>query len=339
MATFRKRGDGWRAEIVRNIDGKRIRLSDTFPTKAHAQTWATEKEAELLGIRRTGLTNTIALPGQDGKTLQEAIERYQKEVSPTKKGAKWELLRLNAITRDYPQLAATQLPRLTPEHIAQWRDDRLKHVQGPSVSREMILLSSVLSHARREWRWLSANPMSDVKKPSNNKPRDARITENEATTIATAMGFTGKPPATLSAEVGLMFLLAIETAMRSGEIVALTWNHIFLKDRYLTISDSKNGDRRDVPLSAHAIELLKLMAGKNDPAVFSVTDASRDALFRKLKPVEFAHINFHDTRHEATTRLSKKLDVLSLARVTGHRDLKSLMIYYNESASDMAHRL
>ena len=49
-----------------------------------------------------------------------------------------------------------------------------------------------------------------------------------------------------------------------------------------------------------------------------------------------AGITFHDTRHAACTRLAKKLHVLELARMIGHRDLKSLMIYFNESAEDTA---
>lgn len=73
MATFTKRGKTWRAQITRTIDGKSVRLSESFPTKAHAQAWATEKEAELLNIKRTGLTNTIAMPGKDGKTLEDAL--------------------------------------------------------------------------------------------------------------------------------------------------------------------------------------------------------------------------------------------------------------------------
>ena len=47
-------------------------------------------------------------------------------------------------------------------------------------------------------------------------------------------------------------------------------------------------------------------------------------------------MTFHDTRHEATTRLSSTLHILALAAVTGHRDIKELMTYYDESAEDIA---
>lgn len=338
MATFRKRGDTWRAEIVRAIDGKRIRISETFPTKAHAQAWATEKEAELLGIVRSGATGRIALPGQDAKTLHEALTRYRDEVSPTKKGARWEVLRINAILRDFPDFTSCQLPKLTPERVAAWRDDRIKDVAASTVNREMILLSSIISHTRREWQWITTNPVSDVRKPSLPRPRDQRISNDDATAIAAACGFTeGKQPNTLAGEVGLMFLLSIETGMRAGEMTGLAWHDIH--HRHLTLRHTKNGDQRDVPLSPRAVELMELMKGRDKHRIFTVSDASRDVLFRKHRPAHLGHIHFHDARHEAVTRLSKKLDVLQLARMIGHRDLKSLMIYYNEHASDIAARL
>jgi len=50
-------------------------------------------------------------------------------------------------------------------------------------------------------------------------------------------------------------------------------------------------------------------------------------------------LTFHDTRHEAITRLAKKLDVLDLARMVGHRDIKQLLTYYNKSAKEIASQL
>lgn len=248
-------------------------------------------------------------------------------------------MRINAILRDYPSLTSCQLHKLTPEHLARWRDDRLQQVQSPTVAREMNLVASVIEHARREWRWLSSNPARDVRKPPNNRPRDQRITDEQANEIAHALGFNESQPQTMSAEVGLMFLLSIETAMRAGEFIELEWSRVHLKKRYLTLNQTKNGNKRDVPLSARAIQLLTLMHAKNDTTVFTVSNGSRDVLFRNGKPDHLKHIHFHDARHEAVTRLASKLDVLELARMIGHRDLKSLMIYYNKSASEIADKL
>lgn len=76
------------------------------------------------------------------------------------------------------------------------------------------------------------------------------------------------------------------------------------------------------------------------PLVFGLNESQVDALFRKAKGLAgITDLHFHDTRHTAITRLAKKVPVLDLARMVGHRDIKMLMVYYNESAEDIARRL
>lgn len=335
MAAIRKRGTAWRAEIVRTIDGKRIRISESFATKQQAQAWAIEKEAELLGIRRTGATHR--LDADQSITLSETLERYRDQVTPTKRGAHWEKLRINLIIREFPELGSTRLPKLSPEILAKWRDKRLSQVSGSTVNREMNIISAVLEHARREWRLVASNPCRDVRRPPNPRHREQRISDVGRDTIAAALGFDGKPPTRKRQEVAIMFLVAVETGMRSGELVNLRWRDV--QEHHLRITTSKNGDARDIPLSRSARELIGLMKGKNSDSVFSVGDRERDAIYRKYRPKEFDHIKFHDTRHEAVTRLSRKLDVLELARMIGHRDLKSLMVYYNPSPGELSQKL
>jgi integrase len=144
----------------------------------------------------------------------------------------------------------------------------------------------------------------------------------------------------------LAFLIAIETAMRQGEIVGTTRSNLHLAQRYVHIPKSKNGDARDVPLSARAMALFERLPDiKGEPRCFPISQASVDALWRKVRTKvanetpHIADLNFHDSRHEATTRLSRKLNVLALAKMIGHRDLQSLMIYYDETAAELAARL
>lgn len=79
------------------------------------------------------------------------------------------------------------------------------------------------------------------------------------------------------------------------------------------------------------------MNGRDPDRVFTVSSASADALFRKAKARALIEgLHFHDTRREATSRLAKKVDVLTLARITGHKDLRMLMIYYQTDMADVA---
>jgi integrase len=126
----------------------------------------------------------------------------------------------------------------------------------------------------------------------------------------------------------------------------LTPDRVFLKKRYLRLLETKNGDARNVPLSSVAATILELLLDDcGDGPVFGLNSAILDALFRKYRDKakaecpELEPVRFHDTRHEAVSRLARKLDVLDLARMIGHRDIRSLMIYYNEHASDIATRL
>lgn len=115
---------------------------------------------------------------------------------------------------------------------------------------------------------------------------------------------------------------------------------------------TKNGDSRQVPLSSAAVELLRVInevhkATSDRPAerVFTITGPTLDVLFRRARDraavdcPSCATVRFHDARGEAITRLSRKLDVLELARVIGHRSLASLMFYYSKSASEIAKKL
>jgi integrase len=98
---------------------------------------------------------------------------------------------------------------------------------------------------------------------------------------------------------------------------------------------TKNGQSRDVPLSARALEIWKMV-----PEGFGLNAPILDALFRKAKKnAGIEGLTFHDTRHEAITRLAQKLDVLDLARMVGHTNVKQLLTYYNPTAEDIASRL
>jgi len=89
-------------------------------------------------------------------------------------------------------------------------------------------------------------------------------------------------------------------------------------------------------LSKRAIELLD----KVKPKYFTVNSALHSVLFRRACiDAGVEGITFHDSRSAALMRLSKKLDILDLARMTGHKDLKSLMIYYRKTASELADQL
>jgi integrase len=316
MVAPTKRGTKWIHRI--QVNGKRT--SGTFDTKAAALAWE--------AVQRTAPTGG----GATTQTNQDAFERYECEVSRKKKGYRWEALRLAAFGRQ--SLGPLKIKDTNESHIAAWRDERLKSVTGSTVDREMNLLSNVFTIARKEWKWITSSPTTDVSRPKGNPPRFRRVTQNEIDQICVALGWRDQPPVTKQQRVAAAFLFAIETGMRAGEICGLTKRTV--TPPVALVLDPKNGEDRRVPMSPRAIELWNMV-----PEGFGVTAASVDALFRAARDerTTIEDLHFHDSRHEATTRLAKKLHVLDLARMTGHKDIRKLMIYYNESAEDIAAKL
>ncbi len=325
MASFSERPGGWLARVRRNG----VSQSRVFPTKAQARAWAAEIEAEAITGRTT-------LPK---KTVREAFNRYAETVAPTHRGERWEVLRLRRIEAELK--SETMLTDLTAPVLSAWRDKRLASVSPASVAREMKLLGSVFGVAKREWKWLTENPLDDVKKPRQPEHRRRRVSQDEIERLSLALGYEpGEIATTFTSQVAVAFLFAIETAMRQGEILRLTRDTVDFEKRTAYLPKTKNGSARTVPLSSRAVELLHQLPRKENGQLFSVSAASCDALFRKAKARALIDdLHFHDTRREGTSRLSKKVEVLTLARITGHKDLRMLMIYYEEDMSSVAQRL
>ena len=327
MAYFRKRGDKWSAEIRKN--GKSI--SKRFANKKLAQQWALMMEAGD-NIEKTSKI-----------TLGEALERYGREYSHKKKAAKNEINRIRRIrTWD---IAYKRLDDITLQDLNALRDDMLTKVAPATVNRELGLIMLTYKTARVQWEITNNNPCANFKFPKEPPPRFRRISDSEHDRILSALFYDeNKPVSHVRDEVAIAYMLAIETGMRQGEIWGLTWDNIHLEDRYLTLYDTKNSDNRDVPLSTRAIELLSKLQKRdnyrdNNNVFKSRQDHGAIVFRRALKIAQIDDLRFHDTRHEAITRLARKLDVLDLARMIGHRDPRSLMIYYNPTAKEIADRL
>lgn len=335
MANYSKVKTGWRAQIA--IQG--VRESRTMSTKAEAIAWATAREAEIRAGKATGI--------QAGRTVGDAFDRYEKEVSAAKRGHRFESLRLAAIGKwevNGKPFRDMRLVDASSEVLGKWRDHRLNtdKMSGSTVNRELNLLSNVFATAAKEWKWIAASPTTDVRRPKESEPRDRLYTDDEIERVCFALGFDldGEERAeTVSQRIAVAYLFAIETAMRAGEICGLVPRDV--AGRVATLTETKNGTKRKVPLSTRAVELLELLPlPEEGGTVFGLTTKSLDALFRKARTrAGIDDATFHDTRHLAITRLAKKLNVLDLARMVGHRDLRQLQVYYNETAEAIASRL
>jgi len=136
-------------------------------------------------------------------------------------------------------------------------------------------------------------------------------------------------------------ILALETAMRRGELLSLRWEHVNLDTCVAHLPDTKNGEARDVPLSSRAIAALTALPRAMSGDVLPTTaEGLKNAFERARKRAKMEHFNFHDLRHEAISRLFEAgWNVMEVAAVSGHKDLQSLKRYTNLKATDLAKKM
>ena len=341
MPTITPVGNRWRSQIrLPNQPSE----SQTFDTKREAKAWGNQREAELRAVANRKPLNY---------SIGQAIERYIADIAPKHKGGEFEIKRLQAIARTLP--IHKPIAKFDSIFWEDWRDSRLKTLKRNSttqtlssgtVRREMCDLSLVFKHAKK-LKWITENPLKGVERPTEGKPRKIVITTEQIEAMFRSLQYTrGKKPTTTKQFVAAMFDLALESGMRSSEIVNLEWDRVFFEQDYIHIDESKNGDSRDVPMSPISKIILKSMIGIYEYKVFPVDHRNRDSVFRKArKAARLSGFTFHDARHTAATNIAAKMRhsdmppiqaVFEFCNMFGWRDINEALTYFKPKASEVA---
>ena len=326
MPTIRKKGDRqWHVQIRKS--GYPVQTK-TFTTRSDAEKWATIIESEMergVFVSRSEAEATL---------LSEVINRYRREVLPSKRGAASDESRLKTLDAHF---GVYKLASITSSAVAKFRDERLKAVGPQSVIHEVNLLNRVLKAATMDWGigLPGGLPTAHVRKPTKPRGRDRRVSQDELDAILEHSE---------SAELATIIALALETAMRRGELAALTWVNIDLKKCVAYLPKNKTDFPRSVPLSKAALAALKQLPRHiREGKVFQLQPASISQAFeRACEPhrANLVDLRFHDLRHEATSRLFEKgLNVMEVATITGHKTLDMLKRYTHLKAEDLAKKL
>lgn len=326
MPTIRKKGDRqWHVQIRKS--GYPVQTK-TFTTRSDAEKWATIIESEM---ERGVFVSRIEA---EATLLREAIDRYRREILPSKRGAASDESRLKTLDTHF---GVYKLASITSTAVAKYRDERLKTVGPQSVIHEINLLNRVLKAATMDWGIALPGglPTAQVRKPTKPRGRDRRVSQDELDAILEHSE---------SAELATIIALAVETAMRRGELAALTWANIDLKKCVTYLPKTKTDSPRSVPLSKAAVVALKQMPRHlREGKVFQLQAESISQAFeRACEPhrANLVDLRFHDLRHEATSRLFEKgLNVMEVAAITGHKTLDMLKRYTHLKAEDLAKKL
>ena len=258
------------------------------------------------------------------RTFGDAVAKYLADVSSKKEGEVWEARRLGAMLSHFGD--DTPLLEIDTPQIAEWRDARLKTVSASTVVREANILRNVFSIARMEWKWMDHKPFDGVKLPKENPPRTAIWTWKLIKRVLRAQR-TGK-----TAEMQLAFHIALRTGMRLAEVLSAPAN--FDHVRQVVTIKTKTEAMARIPIGRIATRMLS-------KASFSVGPNEGSVLFSKLcRELLIDGLTFHDTRGTALTHLSRKVDVLTLAKISRHKDLSLLSnVYYRETAEQIAAKI
>ncbi|MFK5914992.1 MAG: site-specific integrase [Woeseiaceae bacterium] len=325
MATIEKRGDAqWRAKVRKKGFPT---LTKTFAKKAIAERWARDVESSMdKGV-------FIDHREADQTTLSDILDRYEREVLPTKKSQKPVKFQIKLIKQ---MIGNHSLSRLNSSVIAKFRDNRAKEVSGETIRKDLLLIRRVIHAAVVDWgiQLPNGNPVAVIRLPSPSKARDRRLeTGEEKKLLKAAKEYGGN--------LYNIIVFAIETAMRRGEIINMKWRDIKFDKNTLYIDETKTDSPRTIPLSKLAIEVLKKEVRNIDGFIWNIQPNSITQAFRRIcKKAEIEGLRFHDLRHEATSRFFEKgFNIMEVSSITGHKDLKMLKRYTHLKAEDLVHRL
>ncbi|MDV7145242.1 site-specific integrase [Tropicimonas sp. TH_r6] len=333
MATIVKRPNGkWQAQV--RTDGKNV--SKTFTTRRGAVSWSRDIEAKAergcLPVDMTLLRTT---------TFGEVLVRYRTEIVARKQAGRNEACMIASIERDDPQLFATRLDKLSDKRIARWRDRRLQTMKSASVCRYLGIMQHALDIAMRDWGVpLPTNPVREVRRPTIRNRRERRITPDERTALFDAAAAYRNPL------MHPLVVLALETAMRRGELLAIRWADVDARLSVIRLRTSKNGHARTIPLSPTAIDTLTRLhtdfgSVQSGDRVFTLKgNAVQLAWGRIVARAGIIDLRFHDMRHEAISGFFERgFSLPEVALISGHRDTRMLLRYTHLNAVNIVAKL
>ena len=316
----------------------------TFERVTDAKKWAQNTESAIRENRHFKTSEAKR------RTLAEMLERYSRDVLPTKpKSARDQQRQLDWWKSEIGSYA---LADVTPALIAEYRDKlakgitvRTKKPRNPAtVNRYMAALSVAFTTAVKEWGWVDDSPMRKVSKGKESRGRVRFLSDDERVRLLKAC--KESPHASLYPVV----VLALSTGMRAGEIMGLTWDVVDLNRGRAILHETKNGERRAVAITGHALEQIKELAKVrriDSNLLFPSKESTpqkpqkgmdlRAPWLAALKSAGIDDFKFHDLRHSAASYLAMNgASLAEIAEVLGHKTLQMVKRYAHLSEGHTA---
>jgi integrase len=314
----------------------------TFIKKEDAEAWARKIESEM----ERGEWHDKA--AAEEKNLADVLRDYRDGHAASLKSAAATQGRIDAILTRWPICEKVSMSNIDQGMFSDYVKRReADGVSGSTINREIGIMSAAINRAIADG--LPAdNPIEKINRPTENPGRDRRLHDGEMRRLLRELRPRERNAGRFGGGVDDGYVrwivrFAIETAMRKSEILSLEWKHVHLSKRYVHLPATKNGERRDVPLTIRAARVMRVMLAtreKGERLVFPIhPEALKSTWRRATERAEIEDLHFHDLRHEGCSRLAERLDMLELASVTGHKDPRMLKRYYHPKAQNLAAKL
>ena len=277
---------------------------------------------QMYGPSRKGADKAIAkIKGEiaEGKFLDK-----RKEFKPisfhdfAKQYLDWrgrERRRLSLMRRLDAEFGARTISEITSWQIEKFKARRKEQVKPASVNRELALIKHMLTKAV-EWGKLKESPAKPVKLLKGEARRVRFLMPDEIQNLLSNCADHLRPIVTV----------AVHTGMRRGEILGLTWDRVSFEQGIITLLDTKNKERRDVPMNETVRATLEA-AEKKTPLVFP-SGNMKTAFGTALKKAGISDFRFHDLRHTfASNLVMAGEDLNTVAELLGHKGLQMTKRY------------
>lgn len=321
MANIRKRGNKFQVQVRRA--GYRSHTK-SFSRISEACVWARAQEVDI-DRNEAGITRPVTT------LLSDLLKRYLQEITPHKKSKDSEARRISRLLRD--PISRTRLCDLSPDKLASFRDTRLKDGQR-AASYDLQIIRHTINIAQMEWGVpLKENPVNQIRMPSPLKPRERRLNLNEYEKL---LSFSEN---SRSFFLTPLIILGVETGMRLGEMLQVTWKDLDKDNSTLLLKDTKNGSSRIIPLTQHAMDVIEKLPKGNKNIIPVTYSAVKSAWQRLCNRAEIEDLRFHDLRHEAISRFFEYgLTLPEIANISGHYT-KSQLLRYAHSDKNIIHQI
>ena len=355
MATYRERvgknGSRWQAVIRKQTPDRLnlVELRETFATKTAAVAWARKIETAIeSGTYLVEKTASPAVDIPELPTLREVVAQYTAKVAVKHKGFAVEVDILRRLVDgrkgEKPLLDADRpITSYTSKDISEYRDSRLAQISffgtpvgNGTVRRELSLLGRVFIVARDEWCMGNINPVENIKLPKEPRGRERRLESGELDRLLSCIK---------SERVKDAILLAIETAMRRGEMAGVKPADVDINKGHIILRDTKNGEPRTVPLTPAAKIIVSRCLQRAElmgfTTLFGLNHVSITHSFENgCKKAGIEGLKFHDLRHEATSRFIEiGLSSQEVMVITGHKSETMLSRYTQLRTQDIVAKL